>query len=33
MPENIGEIIKNNYDAFGTGNIDPLISSLADDVT
>ena len=32
MAESVSQIIKNNYDAFGNGSIDPLVSSLADDV-
>jgi ketosteroid isomerase-like protein len=32
MSESISQIIRNNYDAFGKGNIDPLMSSLADGV-
>lgn len=32
MSESTEQVLKNNYDAFGKGNIDPLMSSLADDV-
>jgi hypothetical protein len=32
MSGNISQIFQNNYDAFGKGHIDPLMSSLADDV-
>lgn len=32
MSESIEQVLKNNYDAFGRSNIDPLMSSLVDDV-
>jgi uncharacterized protein len=32
MSDRIGQILRDNYDAFARGNADPLMGSLADDV-
>jgi len=33
MSESLQQILKGNYDEFAKGNVDSLMSSLADDIT